>query len=163
MTESFSLRPVALSDSSLISEMIAQAFAAAGESGDYRPSWTAQSVAGITIMPGFVGVLAFGESEPLGFLLCRIAADEAEILSLGVAPSARRSGIARAMLEQFIVQAQGQGVIRIFLEVASRNKGAQAFYRTFGFKGIGRRRDYYSIDGDRFDDALIWARELKHQ
>ena len=98
----------------------------------------------------------------LGFLLCRTAADEAEILNLGVLPTARRCGIARAMASAFVAQVQVLGVARIFLEVASRNTEAQAFYSTLGFKGVGRRRDYYSIGEEGFDDALILARDLSH-
>lgn len=163
MSDKIALRPVALTDNALISAMISKAFAAGEETAPHSPAWTPESVAEIISMPGFKGLLASSEGEPLGFLLCRTAADEAEILNLGVLVSARRCGYARAMLEEFIVHAQALGVARIFLEVASLNKGAQAFYNAFGFKGVGRRREYYTIGEEGFDDALVLVRELSHQ
>ncbi len=163
MSDKIALRPVALTDNTLISAMITQAFVAGEEAVPHSPAWTPKSVAEIISMPGFKGILASSEGEPLGFLLCRTAADEAEILNLGVLASARRCGLARAMLEEFIIQAQALGAARIFLEVASRNKGAQAFYSAFGFKGVGRRREYYSIGEEGFDDALVLVRQLSRQ
>ena len=86
-----------------------------------------------------------------GMILARIAADEAEILTLAVHPERRRHGLARALLHAAATQAASHGAAALFLEVALRNTAAHALYASAGFTEIARRRRYYA-DGD---DALV--------
>jgi len=60
--------------------------------------WNRKAVAEVLAMPGAFGVMILVDNAPAGFLLARIAADECEILSLGVQPSYRRRGLARRLL-----------------------------------------------------------------
>jgi ribosomal-protein-alanine N-acetyltransferase len=91
-----------------------------------------------------------------GMILARVAADEAEILTLAVLPESRRHGIARALLEEAAAVAATHGAASLFLEVALRNAPARALYAAAGFAEIGRRRRYYA-DGD---DAMVMRRTL---
>ena len=92
---------------------------------------------------------------PGGFIIVRVAADEAEVLSLGVAPPDRRAGIARALLDAAIACVRLANARQLLLEVGEDNPAAQSLYRSTGFAPIGRRRDYYKrADGSRVD-ALI--------
>ena len=86
-----------------------------------------------------------------GMIMARIAADEAEILTLAVHPDARRQGLARALLAAAARHAAAHGATELFLEVALRNTAARALYSGAGFAEVGRRRRYYA-DGD---DALV--------
>jgi ribosomal-protein-alanine N-acetyltransferase len=86
-----------------------------------------------------------------GFILYRVASDEAEILSLGVAPEHRRSGTGKALVTAAAEQATECGATAMFLEVSEGNASALATYKTAGFREAGRRRDYYGAS----DDALI--------
>ena len=99
-------------------------------------------------------VRAFGTAA--GFILLQSVAEEAEILTLAVHPKARRSGLARALIEQ----AQDTlSVARVFLEVAEDNAPARALYAACGFIETGRRSAYYKRpDGSR-DDALLLQRQ----
>jgi [ribosomal protein S18]-alanine N-acetyltransferase len=98
-------------------------------------------------LPGVFGLLhASG-----GMILVRVAADEAEILTLAVIPEARRCGIALALLHESTMTASAMGATAVFLEVSVANSAARAVYTRAGFKPVGRRRDYYS---DR-SDALV--------
>ncbi|MDE2199943.1 MAG: GNAT family N-acetyltransferase [Rhodospirillales bacterium] len=100
---------------------------------------------------------AFGLIDPAGgFLLARVAADEAEILTVAVAPEARRKGLARALLEAAAGTAASRGARRLFLEVATTNAAARALYAGCGFAEIGRRPRYYPGGGD----ALVLARDV---
>lgn len=91
-----------------------------------------------------------------GMVLARVAADEAEILTLAVLPAQRRQGIARALLTAAGERAAADGATALFLEVALRNEAAHALYVACGFAPVGRRRRYYA-DGD---DALVMRRPL---
>lgn len=92
-----------------------------------------------------------------GMVMARVAADEAEILTLAVHPALRRQGLARALLGAAAVIAAEEGAASLFLEVALRNDGARALYAAAGFVEVGRRRRYYA-DGD---DAMVMRRVLK--
>src|SRR5262245_33828931 len=71
-----------------------------------------------------------------GFILSRIAADEAEILSIAVDASARGQGLARRLLEMNMRRLAGFGVRSLFLEVAPDNLPACKLYRRAGFHDV---------------------------
>jgi ribosomal-protein-alanine N-acetyltransferase len=86
-----------------------------------------------------------------GFLLLRIAGPEAEVLTLAVAPHARRKGIARHLWGRAFQDLGTRGVEEVFLEVASGNVAARKLYESIGFQDVGRREAYYSNG----EDALL--------
>jgi ribosomal-protein-alanine N-acetyltransferase len=89
------------------------------------------------------------------FILVQIAADESEILSIGTAPTARRSGLARALIAEAAAKAALRQAKAMFLEVAEDNFAALALYRSCGFAAHGRRRAYYIRSGGQAVDALM--------
>jgi ribosomal-protein-alanine N-acetyltransferase len=92
----------------------------------------------------------------IGFILARTLAGEAEILTLAVAPLARRRGLAKRLVEAAIVQSLAAGADSLFLEVAADNAPAIALYVGAGFETVGRRRGYYaSPGGGAAQDALV--------
>ena len=90
-----------------------------------------------------------------GFMVYRIAADEAEIITIGVNPEKRRLGIASAMIGIIEKAIKSQGVKKIFLEAASTNTPAQKLYENLGFKVVGLRPKYY--DGI---DAILMSKDI---
>jgi len=78
-----------------------------------------------------------------GFLIARHAADEGEILNVGVAPRHRRRGIALALVTEGLARLAHLGARTVFLEVRESNQGALALYRRFGFIEVARRAKYY--------------------
>lgn len=90
-----------------------------------------------------------------GFAVWRNVADESEIITIGVAPDARRNGIASAMLAIIEKNIKNQGVKKIFLEVASTNIAGQKLYENNGYKVVGTRPKYY--DGI---DAILMSKDL---
>ena len=110
-------------------------------------------------MPGaFVGV-AEQAGEPVGFHLSRTAADEAEIISIGVRPDARRAGIGAALLVDAMDRARAAGSAALFVEVAADNAAAIALYRRTGFAQVGRRAGYYATPAGA-QDALVLRASL---
>lgn len=90
-----------------------------------------------------------------GFIVYRIAVDEAEIITVGVNPEMRRQGIASAMIGIIEKNLKSQMVNKIFLEVASTNTPAQKLYENCGFKVVGLRPKYY--DGV---DAILMSKDI---
>ena len=90
-----------------------------------------------------------------GFIVYRATLDEAELITIGVHPDARRGGIAATMIELMVRDLTARGVKKVFLEVAENNHPARALYERYGFTVVGRRPKYY--DGI---DAILMARDL---
>ncbi len=90
-----------------------------------------------------------------GFIVYRTVLDEAEIITIGVAPDARRGGIAAAMLGIVEGELKKSGVKKIFLEVAEDNAAARALYARNGYVESGRRPKYY--DGV---DAILMEKNI---
>lgn len=94
-------------------------------------------------------------TEPKGLLLGRAVADEAELLTMAVAPEARRQGIGARLLSAFLHRTSTEKAETAFLEVASGNAAAIALYRAAGFAEAGRRRGYYATTGQAAEDAIV--------
>jgi ribosomal-protein-alanine N-acetyltransferase len=97
-------------------------------------------------------VIAFAADE--GFVLARVASDEAEILTLAVTPHARRSGLGRSLVAVAAETALARGARAMFLEAAFDNAAALGLYASLGFEAVGRRRSYY---GPMRDALLLRA------
>lgn len=81
--------------------------------------------------------------SPAGLLVARRAADEAELLTLAVAPHCRRAGLGKALLERAVTMLRQAGAKQLFLEVGEGNQAALGLYRSLGAKPVGRRAHYY--------------------
>ncbi len=130
----------------------------------FAQPWSADSMATALDMPGAAGLIAVeneslvpsaGGSGPAGLVLWRVAADEAEILTIAVLPPWRRHGLGYALLEGACGAATAAGATAMFLEVAAGNAAALTLYQQTGFIRVGLRRGYY--DGV---DALTMRRAL---
>ena len=121
--------------------------------------WDAHAFAGLLAHPGAFGFIALSDKkDPAGFILLRMAADEAEIITMAVLPAHKRQGIARALLDHARTDASARGVVSLFLEVGETNAAARALYEKAGFVLTGQRPGYYKkgYDGSGApEDALI--------
>jgi ribosomal-protein-alanine N-acetyltransferase len=120
--------------------------------------WTQQSFKDVLGMPGAGALIAAIGSEPVGFAVARVAADEAELLLIGIRPEYRRGGHARALLEHMLAALGRGGARAVFLEVAEPNTPALRFYEDLGFREVGRRANYFRRQ--TAVDALVLARDL---
>jgi len=93
----------------------------------------------------------------LGWAGVMVVGETAEILTVGVVPTARRCGVARAMLAALCTEAVTRGAREVFLEVRVDNDAALALYTREGFERIGVRHGYY--EGGRVD-AVTMRRQL---
>jgi ribosomal-protein-alanine N-acetyltransferase len=111
------------------------------------------------------GVMADGlflgrTTKPSGFVLSRIVLDEAEIITVAIAPEARGKGHARPLLSHHLDALSRRGVARVHLEVEEGNAPAIALYRRLRFQDIGRREGYYQKADGTKAAALTMALDL---
>lgn len=115
-------------------------------------AWSEDAITTLLGNPHVFGLIA----PAGGFILCQAIAPEAEILTLGVIPAARRGGLGRALLAASLQEMRHRDIRDVFLEVADDNRAAQALYRQAGFRVKGRRRQYY----ENSRDALMFTINL---
>lgn len=113
-----------------------------------RP-WSIETFEAFLAEPGTCALI-----DDDGFILWRAVGGEAEILTLAVAPAARRRGLARCLVAQMLDLAARSGAQSMFLEVSDQNTAAMALYTGAGFEVAGRRAGYYETSAGR-QDALI--------
>jgi ribosomal-protein-alanine N-acetyltransferase len=86
-----------------------------------------------------------------------LIAPESHIMTIGVAPEARRRGYASMMLAELMATARRQGATSMILEVRADDDGPQQLYQRFGFEQIGVRPGYYQLEGV---DAVVMRAAL---
>ncbi|ACB94696.1 GNAT family N-acetyltransferase [Beijerinckia indica] len=110
------------------------------------------------------GIFLAGEAqEPIalaGFALSRLAFDEAEILTIAVAPALRGRGLGHAVLSAHLADLAAAGAAMLFLEVDVENKPARALYARQGFRQVGERKAYYRKADGSFSTALILRKDF---
>ncbi|WP_421854800.1 ribosomal protein S18-alanine N-acetyltransferase [Oricola sp.] len=105
--------------------------------------------------------LRWGKTDILGFVLVRAAADEAEILTIAVAPRWQGRGIGRRLMDKVLARAHGDRTESVFLEVDENNNPAVRLYRKLGFIQVGGRPDYYRDSAGQRSSALVMRRDLR--
>lgn len=128
----------------------------------FEPSWDEGSIRRLLDHPASTAFVATLEKPDhvVGFVLGQIAADESEILSIGVDPGCQRSGLGERLVSSLMRAVARAEVRRIYLEVASDNDAALRLYAKSGFERTGRRAGYYARPGGPPADAVTMARTL---
>lgn len=122
----------------------------------FNPAWDAASFSQLLSHPGSTAFMARA-GQPLemaGFILGQLAADEAEILTLGVRQDWQRLGIGRRLVEALSRAAKRAEARRLHLEVAASNGAALLLYKKLGFEESGHRKSYYERPGAPAEDAI---------
>ena len=130
------------------------ALAAVHEACFARP-WSARDIDGM-LDDGF-GLVC---QDAAAFLLGRVVADEAEILTVAIDPSFRRRGHGAMLVAAAAAWAHDQGATSLFLEVGVDNGPAIGLYESLGFERVGTRRAYYTRADGEVVDALVMRRAL---
>ncbi len=114
-------------------------------------AWSPASVLDELTGEGRRAVVAEDDGEVVGYAVTRRVDDVVDLQRIAVAPTHRRSGVARALLAALRTEGRADGGHRMLLEVSAANAGARAFYAREGFVQIDSRPRYYR-DGS---DALV--------
>jgi ribosomal-protein-alanine N-acetyltransferase len=129
---------------------------AALHAASFQRGWGEDEIQGLLIDRKVITHRAVIGRKLVGFILSRAVEDEAEILSVAIAPAWRGRGFARPMLDLHLRRLSGLGARAVFLEVDERNQPARRLYRRAGFAEVGRRQGYY----DSASAALVLRRDL---
>jgi len=128
----------------------------------FDPAWDTRSFESLLAQPTAVAFVARRRAagETVAFILGQVAADEAEVLVLGVRADRRRQGVATRLIAALIEAAREAGARTLFLEVAAGNTAALALYRGQRFEERGRRKAYYVMATAAAVDAVTFALAL---
>ena len=122
----------------------------------FDDAWSEDMIRRVLATAGAFGLVARSSADRsiIAFALARVAVDECELLSLGVAPERRKQGIGGALLDAAMARAMALRARHFFLEVGEFNAPARRLYEGRGLKIVGRRADYYALEGGGAMDAL---------
>lgn len=123
----------------------------------FEAGWDEASIASLLLHPGSIALVATGAhpKDLGGFVLAQIAADEAEILTIGVADDWRRRGVGARLIDGIKRAAARAGARAVFLDVAATNEAARRLYLRAGFVEAGRRKAYYERADAPREDAIV--------
>jgi ribosomal-protein-alanine N-acetyltransferase len=132
---------------------------------DFIRPWTDGEFSDLLSQDTVFGFAAFetgkAKAGPAGFVLARLAAGEAEILTIAVARSHRRQGLGRQLMDAVLRRLHAERAEALFLEVDETNVAAIALYRRLGFHEVGKRPAYYQTAGQQKASALVMRRDLR--
>jgi ribosomal-protein-alanine acetyltransferase len=100
--------------------------------------------------------VARSDAELVGYLVTWHVADEVHVLDVATKATARRRGVARALLSELVAFARTMPVRHLLLEVRRSNDAAIHLYRSFGFYATNVRRRYYDDGEDAIEMRLVF-------
>lgn len=121
----------------------------------FSDAWTEMSLINTLHYRPDTSFVAELDGETAGYLFFMAAADEGELLRIGVSPGHRRQGIGRALLEHMDHFVLENGIYSVWLEVRESNEPARTLYEKAGFVTQGFRRNYYHKPDE---DAVIMSK-----
>lgn len=123
------------------------------EQACFTTPWPADAYAGeLTRNPAARYLVLTVGGEIAGFAGGHIILDESHITNIAIAEAHRGQGLGRALLTALLQYFANLGAVYTTLEVREHNAPALGLYRALGFIAVGRRKKYYSDNGE---DALI--------
>ena len=126
----------------------------------FESAWSEKDIAELLASPGCVALLATSDDGPVGFLMYRAVADEAEIITVCVDPAYQRRGAGLQIVSTTQQLLKSFKISNLFLEVAADSKEAFSVYARAGFLEVGRRKGYYARKNGEIEDALIMRVQL---
>jgi len=126
----------------------------------FRRGWSETEVEQLLVDRQVLAHQAISGGELAGFILSRMAAGEAEILSVAVAESWRGRGLGRRLVDLHLRRLAGLGVRAVFLEVEEGNLAALQLYDRAGFRAVGQRPGYYPQPQGAAAAARVLRRDL---
>ena len=126
----------------------------------FETRWSETEFSEMLAVPGTSAILVSSQNNPMGFVLFRKAADEAEILTICTRPTFRQKGHGKLLMQHLENIIKSEGVKSLFIEVAVSNHAALALYASSGFEKAGTRKNYYERGDGIREDALIMRKGL---
>lgn len=152
----FAITPIGSDDSDILHDIHKQSFFHAWDETTFLSFLDDPQIFGFALRP--VGQ----PGKVLGFILCRLVVDEAEIITIAVHPRYRGRKIGQKLLDAVFRHLYHERAKVLFLEVDESNSAALKLYKSFGFEEVGRRPAYYQTDKGH-SDALIMRRTFQQK
>lgn len=152
-----SVEPLSVRDAEVLSEIHGEAFGRAWSVHDFTALLADENIFALGVRLQSM----FGVRRIAGFVLVRFAADEAEILTIGVRNRHRRRGYGRMLMDDVIRRLYRERISTLFLEVERENTAAVALYRKLGFTVAGERKNYYGKPKAGDGTALVMRLEVR--
>lgn len=129
----------------------------------FNPPWDEAGVLPLLTAPASIGFVARVGIPPttVGFVIGQVAADMAEIISIGVAADWQKRGVGAIVFGAFVRAVTRAGAKRLFLDVAADNAAALALYTAMGCAEVGRRKGYYVRHEAPAVDAIVMSKPLE--
>ncbi len=134
--------------------------AASLHSASFARGWTEVELSRLITDPNVEANALVSQHTLAAFILSRIAADEAEVLTIAVDPAWRKQGLGRQLLANHLARLAGRRVMALFLEVEDENKAARTLYARSGFEQVGERQAYYARPDGTRGHALVLRRPI---
>ncbi|MGI9330273.1 MAG: ribosomal protein S18-alanine N-acetyltransferase [Gammaproteobacteria bacterium] len=138
------MRPMSQEDVPYIAEL---------EQAAYEFPWSA-GIFRDCLLAGYMAVALERDKEVVGYAVMSVAAGEAHLLNICLAPPLRGCGMGRRLLEHMLETARDAGAECVYLEVRPSNRQALRLYHAAGFDVIGVRQGYYRAHGAN-EDAVV--------
>lgn len=132
----------------------------------FAHAWSGADIAKLVTDPSVLVVIArrdraLGSRNPVGFIMVRSAADEAEVLSIAILKRYRNAGTGRKLMETALRKLFAERISTLFLEVEADNGPAITLYDRLGFKTVGERLGYYREGREKPASALVMRYDLR--
>ncbi len=125
------------------------------EAAIFPDPWKQKDIFSYICMPDGMCYSAVADGNVVAYIIGRVIPPEGEVYRIATREGYRRKGIAYRLLDYAVKCQKGRGLESLFLEVRSKNIPARNLYRSYGFREIGLRKNYYS---DPTDDAVVMLR-----
>ena len=130
------------------------------ENSAYALPWTEVNIAD-SIRSGYYCVQLIGGTDTvLGYMIAMQGVDEVHLLNITVDPALQRQGWGRVLLDALAMWSCGQQAQWLWLEVRVGNLQAITVYERFGFRRVGKRKDYYPALNNSREDAIVMSYKL---
>jgi [ribosomal protein S18]-alanine N-acetyltransferase len=123
----------------------------------YSVPWSESTFRGLLRRRDAEMIVATADERVVGYAVFWCVLDQSELGNVAVTGAWRGRGVGELLVAEVIRRASARGVREIFLEVRPSNAVARRLYERFGFRHVGRRRNYYQ---EPVEDALVLRRPL---
>lgn len=114
----------------------------------FSDPWSEEDILSTISTVGSMCYTALDGGEVAAYIIGRQITPEGEIYRIATLPHKRRRGIAYRLLDYAVKCERGLGLESLFLEVREKNLPARNLYRSYGFREIGSRKNYYKNPDD---------------
>lgn len=121
---------------------------AAAEQKIFSDPWSEKDITSLISTAGSMCYTALTDGKVIGYLIGRQISPEGEIYRIATLPEYRSRGVAYRLLDYTVKCERGRGLENLFLEVREQNTPARQLYKSYGFREIGIRKNYYKNPDD---------------